>query len=101
LKLWDTPGFSDTKKLLQRLRNHEGALNWLLRETWDRTTNPALYNAQIAAKNAKEQAHVILYLVDGRQHPEYAASYAADEVELLEEIGQPVVLLINQTGEHA
>ena len=36
LWLWDTPGFGDSARLLQRLRLAANPLGWLLREAWDR-----------------------------------------------------------------
>ena len=36
LQLWDTPGFGNSARLLQRLRLADNPIGWLLREAWDR-----------------------------------------------------------------
>ena len=36
LQLWDTPGFGDSVRLLQRLRMRSSPLGWFLAEVWDR-----------------------------------------------------------------
>ncbi|MFN8962224.1 MAG: GTPase domain-containing protein, partial [Betaproteobacteria bacterium] len=36
LRLWDTPGFGDSARLLKRLRTADNPIGWLLREVWDR-----------------------------------------------------------------
>ena len=48
-------------------------------------------------KNAREQADVILYLVNAAEDPA-AASYVALEMDVLAWIGKPVVVLLNQMG---
>lgn len=101
LLLWDTPGFGDSHRLVRRLRDQAKPIAWLMREVWDRTTNTPWYDAQTAARNAKEEAHVVLYLVDGRLDPAQTAAYAASEMELLQWIDCPVVLVVNQTGPYA
>ncbi len=101
LKLWDTPGFGDTRKLLARLRSEASPLSWFLREVWDRTVDRDFYFAQLALRNVCTEAHVIVYLVDGTQHPDREASFVHAEMELLAWTERPVVLLINQTGPQA
>ena len=98
LRLWDTPGFGDSARLLKRLRRHNRPLLWLLQQTWDRITDRPLWSSQQAVLNIRDQADVVLYLVNAAEEPE-DAGYVAPELELLSWIGRPIVLLLNQTGE--
>ena len=97
LMLWDTPGFGDTARLLGRLRNASNPIGWLLTQVWDRWRERPLWSSQQAVKNAREQADVILYLVNASEDPASAA-YIPLEMEVLAWIGKPVVLLLNQMG---
>src|SRR5688500_14551217 len=38
LRLWDTPGFGDSARLLKRLRREKNPIIWFLSQTWDRLT---------------------------------------------------------------
>ena len=97
LMLWDTPGFGDTARLLQRLKMVGNPIGWLLTQVWDRWRERPLWSSQQAVKNAREQADVILYLVNAAEDPA-AAPYVALEMEVLAWIGKPVVVLLNQMG---
>ncbi len=97
LMLWDTPGFGDTARLLSRLRMSGNPIGWFLTQVWDRWRERPLWSSQQAIKNAREQADVILYLVNAAEDPA-AASYVALEMEVLAWIGKPVVVLLNQMG---
>ena len=97
LRLWDTPGFGDSVRLLRRLRRHESPVLWFFQQTWDRITDRALWCSQQAALNIRDEADVVLYLVNATEEPE-EAGYVVPELELLDWIGRPVVLLLNQTG---
>ncbi len=97
LMLWDTPGFGDTARLLQRLRMSGNPIGWFLNQVWDRWRERPLWSSQQAVKNAREQADVILYMVNAAEDPA-ATSYVALEMEVLEWIGKPVVVLLNQLG---
>lgn len=97
LVLWDTPGFGDTARLLKRLKLSGNPLGWLLTQVWDRFRDRPFWSNQQAARNAREQSDVILYLVNASEDPA-AASYVAQELELLSWIGKPVLLLLNQMG---
>lgn len=97
LRLWDTPGFGDSARLLKRLRRHEKPLLWFIQQTWDRITDRPLWSSQQAALNIREEADVVLYLVNATEEPE-EAGYVAPELELLSWIGQPILLVLNQTG---
>lgn len=97
LMLWDTPGFGDTARLLDRLRMSGNPIGWLLSQVWDRWRERPLWSSQQAVKNAREQADVILYLVNAAEDPA-AASYIPLEMDVLAWVGKPVVVLLNQIG---
>lgn len=97
LMLWDTPGFGDTSRLLQRLRNSGNPIGWFVSQAWDRWKERPLWSSQQAVKNARDHADVILYLVNAAEDPAGAA-YVPLEMEVLQWIGKPVILLLNQMG---
>ena len=97
LMLWDTPGFGDTARLLDRLKLSGNPIGWFLRQVWDRWRERPLWSSQQAVRNAREEADVILYLVNAAEDPA-AASYVDLEMEVLAWIGKPVVVLLNQMG---
>ena len=97
LMLWDTPGFGDTARLVRRLRLSGNPIGWLLTQVWDRFRDRPLWSSQQAVRNAREEADVILYLVNASEDPAGAA-YVPLEMEVLGWIGKPVLLLLNQTG---
>jgi len=97
LRLWDTPGFGDSVRLVKRLRGAERPLVRFLSETWDRWRDRPFWASQQALRNVRDEADVMLYLVDASQSPE-AAAYVAPEMELLGWVGKPVVVLLNQLG---
>ena len=100
LMLWDTPGFGDTRRLVDRLRREGEPLGWLLHQVWDRITDRPLYCSQRAVRNVKEEADVVLYLVNAAEDPEHAG-YVSLELEILTWMERPVLLLLNQVGEEA
>jgi Domain of unknown function (DUF3482)/50S ribosome-binding GTPase len=97
LLLWDTPGFGDTARLLKRLKSSEQPIRWMVTQMWDRYVNRPLWCSQQAVKNVRDEADLVLYLVDASQRPE-DMPYVAMEMEILSWMGKPVVLLLNQTG---
>ncbi len=97
LMLWDTPGFGDTARLVGRLRQSGNPIGWLLTQVWDRFRDRPLWSSQQAVRNAREQADVILYLVNASEDPAGAA-YVPLEMEVLDWVGKPILLLLNQTG---
>ena len=97
LMLWDTPGFGDTSRLVRRLRLTGNPIGWLLTQVWDRFRDRPLWSSQQAVRNARDEADVILYLVNASEDPAGAA-YVPLEMEVLAWIGKPVLLLLNQTG---
>ncbi len=97
LRLWDTPGFGDSARLLKRLRLEKNPIFWFLSQTWDRLTDKPLWCSQQALKNVRDDADVVLYLVNATEPPEVAA-YITPEMEILGWVGKPVLVLLNQTG---
>jgi hypothetical protein len=97
LRLWDTPGFGDSARLVQRLRTADNPIGWLTREVWDRLRNRPLWCSQQAVRTVRESADVVLYLVNAAEDPA-DAGYVAPEMQILTWIGKPVVVLLNQVG---
>jgi len=95
LKLWDTPGFGDSQRLLKRLQKSGTLRGWLLTEVWDRWLYPGFHFSQKVLRTVQDEADVVLYLVSAAEPPE-AAGYLDSEMQLLECIGKPVIVLINQ-----
>jgi len=97
LLLWDTPGFGDTARLLKRLKQSDQPIRWVMTQLWDRYVNRPLWCSQQAVKNVREEADIVLYLVDASQSPA-DMPYVEMEMEILEWVGKPLMLLLNQTG---
>jgi hypothetical protein len=98
LVLWDTPGFGDSARLVKRLRQHDGnPIGWFMAQVWDRFSDQTFWLNQLAVRNTREQADVVLYLVNAAEEPA-DAGYLAPELSVLEWIGKPVIVLLNQTG---
>lgn len=98
LRLWDTPGFGDSVQLLKRLERQRNPIGWLLNETWDRFANRSLWCSQQAVANVRDEADVVLYLVNAVEAPD-GAGYVRPEMRVLEWVGKPVIILLNQTGD--
>ncbi|CAN5294559.1 hypothetical protein BH23VER1_BH23VER1_12550 [soil metagenome] len=97
LRLWDTPGFGDTSRLLKRLKNIDNPLGWVVSQVWDRFTDRPMWCSQQAVKNVRDEADIVLYLVNAAEDPG-ASGFVLMEMEILSWIGKPVVVLLNQTG---
>jgi len=97
LQLWDTPGFGDSVRLARRLRERGNALGWFIAEVWDRWRDRPLWASQQALRNVRDEADVMLYLVNVSESPE-AAGYVQPEMEILGWVGKPVIVLLNQLG---
>ncbi len=97
MMLWDTPGFGDSAHLLKRLRASDSPIGWLLSQVWDRFRDRPLWCSQQAVKNVQSDADVVLYLVNATEDPS-AAGYVGMEMQVLEWIGKPVIVLLNQLG---
>ncbi len=97
LVLWDTPGFGNSARLARRLAQQGNPVGWFLAQVWDRFRDRAFWLTQQAVRNVRERADVVLYLVNAAEAPG-DAGYLAPELTILEWIGKPVVVLLNQTG---
>lgn len=98
LILWDTPGFGNSVALAKRLEGRANPVGWFLSEVWDRVANKSLWLNQKALKHVKETSSVVLYLVNATELPD-SAPYVTAEMRILEWIGKPVIVLLNQMGE--
>jgi hypothetical protein len=97
LRLWDTPGFGDSARLVRRLRLADNPIGWFLREVWDRYRDRPFWCSQQALRAARDNSNVILYLVNAAEDP-CDAGYVASEAQVLRWVGKPVVVLLNQVG---
>ena len=97
LRLWDTPGFGDTARLLKRLQQAERPIGWFISKVWDRFTDRPLWCSQQAIRNVREEADVVLYLVNASEDPG-DARYVEIEMEILGWTQKPVIVLLNQIG---
>ncbi len=97
LRLWDTPGFGDSARLVQRLRMDGNPIGWLLREVWDRHRDRPFWCSQQAVRAARTSSDVVLYLVNAAEQPR-DAGYLASEIQVLRWIDKPVLVLLNQVG---
>jgi hypothetical protein len=97
LRLWDTPGFGDSARLIKRLRVADNPIGWLLREVWDKYRDRPFWCSQQAVRAARDSADVVLYLVNTAEDPR-DAGYVAPEMQVLRWVGRPIIVLLNQTG---
>jgi hypothetical protein len=97
LVLWDTPGFGDSVRLARRLQQQENPILWFLTQVWDRFRDRPFWLTQLAVRNVRDHADVVLYLVNASEQP-VDAGYLASEFAVLAWMGKPVIVLLNQTG---
>jgi 50S ribosome-binding GTPase/Domain of unknown function (DUF3482) len=97
LRLWDTPGFGDSARLLRRMQQSGSPLGWLLSQVWDRWRDRAFWASQQALRHVQAESDVVLYLVNAAESPA-GAGYVSPEMELLAWVGKPVLVLLNQLG---
>jgi len=97
LRLWDTPGFGDSARLLKRLRQSGNPIGWFLTQVWDRYVDRPLFSSQQAMRNVRDEADVVLYLVNASEDPA-GAGYVDAEMQILGWTSKPVVVLLNQLG---
>ena len=97
LRLWDTPGFGDSARLVRRLRSTGNPLGWFLSTVWDRWQDRAFWASQQALRHVQDDSDVLLYLVNAAQWPG-SAGYVDPEMDLLAWVGKPVLVLLNQMG---
>ena len=97
LVLWDTPGFGDSARLARRLAQQGNPIGWFLSQVWDRFRDRPFFLAQQAVRNVRDEADIVLYLVNASEAPA-DAGYLGPELEVLAWIGRPTFVLLNQTG---
>ena len=98
LILWDTPGFGNSVALAKRLEGRSNPLGWFMSEVWDRAVNKSQWINQQALLHVKDTTSVVLYLVNADQLPE-STPYVTAEMQILNWLGKPVIVLLNQLGE--
>ncbi|MCA9501378.1 MAG: 50S ribosome-binding GTPase, partial [Nitrospira sp.] len=97
LNLWDTPGFGNSHKLLKRLQGRTNPIGWVVSQVWDRLADKPFWCSQQAIQNVRDEADVVLYLVNATEEPAMAG-YLQPELDLLSWLNKPVIVLLNQTG---
>jgi hypothetical protein len=97
LVLWDTPGFGDSVRLMKRLAMTGNPIGWFLREVVDRYRDRPFWLSQQALRAARDEADVVLYLVNSTENPG-DAGYIPAEMRILDWLGKPVLVLLNQMG---
>lgn len=97
LRLWDTPGFGDSVRLHRRLSQAGQPLGWFLTQVWDRWTDPAFFLGQRAMLAARDEADIVLYLVNATEAPE-DCGYLVPELHILDWLDKPVAVVLNQLG---
>ena len=97
LNLWDTHGFWNSHKLLKRLQGRTNPIGWVVSQVWDRLADKPFWCSQQAIQNVRDEADVVLYLVNATEEPAMAG-YLQPELELLSWLNKPVIVLLNQTG---
>jgi Predicted GTPase len=91
LQLWDTPGFGDSARLVDRLEKSDRPIGWLQAQVWDRFTDRAFFSSQQAVRHVKDTSDVVLYLVNASEDPR-AAAYVPAEMRILGWIAKPVIV---------
>ena len=98
LELWDTPGFGDSELLAKRMSQAGNPIGWFMSEVWDRLQNRAFWYSQRAVRHILDESDVVLYLISASENPADVA-YLDAELKVLDLIGKPVVVLLNQVGD--
>jgi GTPase Era involved in 16S rRNA processing len=98
LELWDTPGFGDSELLAKRMSQAGNPIGWFLAQVWDRLQNRAFWYSQRAVRHILDESDVVLYLVNASENPA-DIPYLDAELKVLDLIGKPVVVLLNQVGD--
>jgi GTP-binding protein EngB required for normal cell division len=99
LELWDTPGFGDSELMAKRMAQAGNPIGWFLSEVWDRLQNRAFWYSQRAVRHILDESDVVLYLINASENPADMA-YLDAELKVLDLIGKPVVVLLNQVADH-
>jgi hypothetical protein len=98
LELWDTPGFGDSELLAKRMAQAGNPIGWFMSAVWDRFQNRAFWYSQRAVRHILDESDVVLYLINASENPADIA-YLDAELKVLDLIGKPVVVILNQVGE--
>jgi GTPase Era involved in 16S rRNA processing len=98
LELWDTPGFGDSELLAKRMSQAGNPIGWFMSEVWDRLQNRAFWYSQRAVRHILDESDVVLYLINASENTADIA-YLDAELKVLDLIGKPVVVLLNQVGD--
>src|SRR5262249_44537517 len=72
-------------------------VGWFLSQVWDRFADRPFWCAQQAMRNVRDSSDVILYVANASEQPSSTA-YVDIEMQILEWLGKPVILLLNQLG---
>jgi hypothetical protein len=84
-------------RLAKRLAHADNPIGWLLREVIDRYRDRPFWLSQQALRTARESADIVLYLVNSAEDPQ-DAGYLEAEMKVLDWLGKPVMVLLNQMG---
>ncbi|HMS27383.1 MAG TPA: DUF2868 domain-containing protein [Burkholderiaceae bacterium] len=95
LTLWDTPGFGDSERLVKRMVQSRNPIAWFMSEVWDRFQNRDFWFSQRAVRHMVEESDVILYMINASATSS-ELSYLDAELKVLDLIGKPVVVILNQ-----
>jgi GTP-binding protein EngB required for normal cell division len=98
LELWDTPGFGDSELLAKRMSQAGNPIGWFMSEVWDRLQNRAFWYSQRAVRHILDESDVVLYLINASENPA-DIPYLDAELKVLDLIGKPMVVLLNQVGD--
>ena len=98
LEVWDTPGFGNSVQLLRLLEKQENPIGWMIAHVWDRFNDRPLWCSQQALKNVRDEADVVLYLVNALEEPTLASGYINPELAIIEWLQKPTLVVLNQMG---
>ena len=85
------------RRLLRRLQQGGNPLGWFLTQVWDRHVDRPFFSSQQAIRNVRDEADVVLYLVNAGEDPA-SAGYVDAEMQVLGWIAKPAIVLLNQLG---
>lgn len=91
-------GIRRQRTFSKRLKGRDNPIGWFTAEVLDRFTSKSLWLNQQAIKHIKDKSNVILYLVNASEPPE-SLPYVQAEMQILNWISKPVIVLLNQIGE--
>ena len=97
LELWDTPGFGDSARLFKRIKDQPDPVGWAVTQSWDRYGDRPFWSGQQELISAKQSCDLILYVITASELPE-DARYVDTEMKILDWVGKPVLLVLNQIG---